>query len=79
MKQAYCPNHGAVSPAYQVGSPLGGAVALAVLGYNLSKGNAILTLLSGGFGLWMGYQAGTHCPQCGALLQFIEDIEPLLE
>jgi hypothetical protein len=77
MRRTICPYHGPVSPAYQAGSPIAGALAFATLAHNLSKGNPLLTVLFGGLGLWLGLEAGGRCPQCGAVLQIVEDINPL--
>ncbi|HUJ31572.1 MAG TPA: hypothetical protein VLY23_09855 [Candidatus Acidoferrum sp.] len=77
MRRGVCPNHGVVSPFYQAGSPLAGAAAMGTLAHNLSKGDPLITLLFAGVGWWLGSQTANHCPQCGALLEFVGDINPL--
>jgi len=76
MKQMVCLTHGAVPDYYQWLAPLGGASTMGTFAYHLSKGNPYATL--GGIlaGLWTGTEAAKRCPQCGALLQIVEDINP---
>jgi len=75
MQRAFCPNHGEVPAFYQLLAPLGGAASTGALASAVSKGNPILTLIGVGLGLWLGANASKHCPQCGALLQIIDDLD----
>lgn len=78
MQQMVCSTHGPAPVSYQWLAPLGGASAMGAFGYRLSEGNPYITLATVLAGLWLGAQASNHCPQCGALLQIVGDVDMFL-
>lgn len=77
MQQMICPNHGPAPISYSWLAPLAGASSMGALTNHISKGDPYLTLAGVLLGLWTGAQAAKHCPQCGAVLQVVDDINLL--